>query len=260
MGPGTKGLLVALLAFGLSAAFATNIQQSRVLTELVATRDVLHGQIWRPFTATLICTPVHLSHLLFSLISVFFFAPEIERRWGTKRFLLYFFGTSAVSYLIALLVDRFVPLAGPTLHPGMMMGPGAGIAALLVAWGNANQLGQARIFFVLPVSGRAIAWLTVVLALVAQLYPDSVSEGAITVLAGSLLGLAFGASQGEPSLLRRTYLEWKLAALRRKKRVTAAEQMKLPSRPPPPRGKAPLLRVVRGGESRPPPKDKRWLN
>ena len=49
----------------------------------------LHGQVWRLFTAGLLSPPSGpgaVSHLLFTLIGLYFLSPDLERRWGGLRF------------------------------------------------------------------------------------------------------------------------------------------------------------------------------
>lgn len=60
---------------------------------------------------------IHLEpfHLLFNMIILWFFAPELERRWGTIRFwYFYLFAgvVGAVAYAVLTLVFRFPPGPG----------------------------------------------------------------------------------------------------------------------------------------------------
>ena len=261
LGPGTKGLLFVLIALGLVTAIATNLAKVPIFDWLVCAPDaVFRGQLWRPLTSTFLTSPVQLSHLLFSVVAVFFLAPDLERRWGTFRLVRFFIVSSLVSYALALGVAWiFRESENAILSPRTLMGPEASIAALAVAWGAANASSTIRLFFVIPVSGRAFAWISLASAILAFIYPYS-PVGPIALLTGTLYGMILGAPRGEPSFLRRLYLEWRLRGMQKKKGMSALEQLKLSNRPPPLKTKGgPVLRVVRG-ESKPPPKDKRYLN
>src|ERR1700722_7335114 len=70
---------------------------------------VLHGQIWRLFTAGILSPPSGpgaVTHLLFTLIGLFFLSPDLERRWGGQRFLTFLMSSLVFGWVLALVVDR----------------------------------------------------------------------------------------------------------------------------------------------------------
>ena len=121
-----------------------------------------------------------------------------------------------------------------------------------------------RLFFVLPVSGRALQWVTVGFCVLGVLFHEGVPEGVVAPFGGLFAGWAFG---GSPSPARSAWLKARLALLRRRGAGLRAEDIVAGSRAPrPPRAGGPQLRVLRGGGEdddlgkRKPPKDKRFLN
>src|SRR5947199_5459794 len=55
------------------------------------TYAILHGQIWRLFTAGLMHQPAGsgaVNQILYALLGLYFLAPSLEARWGAKRMLL----------------------------------------------------------------------------------------------------------------------------------------------------------------------------
>jgi hypothetical protein len=91
-------------------------------------------------------------------------------------------------------------------------------------------------------------------------YAGQMSEGVIAPFGGVLVGMALG---GSPSMLRRTYLQLKLALLQRRAGTAPRTGPKPSARRS--RAAGPPLRVLQGGledelRKREPPKDKRYLN
>ena len=118
-------------------------------------RVVLHGELWRLFTAGLIFPsgPGAVSHLLFLLVGLYFLSPDLETRWGGPRFGLFLALCIIVGYALAALVS-LQPLGGEMLHPVQLYGMYAAITGTAVAWSRMNADLEVRLFFILPVKGR----------------------------------------------------------------------------------------------------------
>jgi hypothetical protein len=145
-------------------------------------------------------------------------------------------------------------------------GPLAAISAITIAFARDNQKARLNLFFLIPMTGRTLIWITLVLAIVGPLVFGGTQDGALAPLGGVVAGFLFG---GTPSLARKAYLHAKLAILRRRAGGLRVEDL-LEDRPSAPRPRprrpgGPALRVVQGGleddlKNRKPPKDKRYLN
>jgi membrane associated rhomboid family serine protease len=221
----------------------------------------LHGQLWRLFTAGLLSPPGGsgaVSHLLFVLVGLYFLSPDLERRWGGPRFAGFLVACLVAGNLLALIFG-FLPFGGPLLHPSGIYGMAAAITGVAVAWSRENANLEVRLFFMLPVKGRQLLWLTIAYCVLAVLLADASTEGVVAPFGGVLAGVLFG---GSPSLVRTAYLQWKLASLRKSAGGISAAAILDPTRR---KAKGPSLRVVQGGvedevSKRQPPRDKRYLN
>lgn len=223
---------------------------------------------WGLLTSGVLTAPQGISHALWSLLGLYFLAPDLERRWGGARLVRFLLGAVVMGNL-AVLAGSFVPSQHELFHPGLAFGPFAAITAVVVAWARDNAHREIRLMFFLPLSGRTLLWLTVGLAVLSLLFASGAPEGALAPLGGVAAGFLFG---GTPSPARALWLRVKLALLRRKGGgVTVESILQAPRGKPAKRpsasagGKAPSLRVVRGGledelAKRKPPKDKRFLN
>lgn len=224
---------------------------------------------WTLLTSGLLTAPNQLSHLIYTLIGLFFLTPELERRWGGWGLVRFFILAVVLGNVTALAVDR-VPVQAAIFHPGAMFGGEAAIAAAAIAWSRHNADKQVRLFFVLPVSGRHLFWVTIGFCVFGLVYHQSVPEGAFAPFGGVLAGILLS---GSPSPARAAWLRIKLAYLRSRGATVSIDLEGGASRRPTSASglakkrsaAAPSLRVLSGGledelKSRKPPKDKRHLN
>jgi membrane associated rhomboid family serine protease len=271
-GPALKAVLIVIGAVGILSALAVNWVpgSEAALGWLVCSTDkVLAGQVWRLVTAALLTSPASVSQLFFTLIGLYFLSPDLERRWGSGRFLRFLVLSSVAGFLLAIGFDLVTPGGWSVFHPREMYGASAAITATAIAWSMANAHLQVRLFFVVPVSGRVLFWVTIGFCVLGLIYNGTFTEGAVAPFGGVLTALLLG---GNPSPLRTLYLRTKLALLRSRTRgVPSAHSIaNSPSSRPGttgrrPRAGGPPLRVVSGGledelKKRKPPKDKRYLN
>ena len=156
-----------------------------------------------------------------------------------------------------MLFNAVVPVESKHFHPLVAFGPSAALAALAVAWGRENANAQMRLYFVLPISGRVLVWITLGFCVLGVFFPASVTEGVVAPFGGFIAGLLLA---GSPSPARALYLRAKLGVLRRRgERVALDIDKPRPKR----RSGGPPLRVVVGGQAdldKREPKDKRYLN
>lgn len=247
-----KAVLTAMVLVGciwVMLAVAINyggVSSSVILPFVGDASAILHGQIWRLFTAALIHLPSGegaVGHIVTTLIGLYFLAPTLEDRWGAKRMALFLLGSAAFGFLCQTLVGLVVPkLAQPMFFGGIGV-----IEAVAIAWAVQNRHQQVQLFFVLPVTGTMLIAFVVGISVLRVIAQSGTPEGLVTPFGGMLAGWLLS----DASPLRRPYLEWKL---RRLKSQTAA----LRTAPAKRRAGGPSLRVIEGEAK--PPKDRRFLN
>lgn len=243
-------LLFVLGGLSLVNAILFNwVGETRLFEWMVASADTLPVQIYRLATSLLLTSPDRYAHVLFSLMLLYFFGPAVETQSGARKFLALFFGGGIVGTLLGFAgnatgIARF--------HAPFFYGPTAALETLIVAWSMQNANAVVQLFFVLPLRGAWLKWISLAFCVLGILYKDSPPEGALAGFGGFLVGVAFGQS---PSPLRSFFLRRKLGRLERQRAAV--------------RGKGgPPLRVVYGGladelelgKGKKPPKDKRTLN
>ncbi len=262
-GPVLKALLITVAVLGIGTALAG--QSGAVIFEWLACMPpyVLNGQVWRLVTSGILTSPTSYGHLIFALLGLYFLSTDLERRWGGKRFLAFVAGAVVIGNVLALVVDVIAPRSWGSFHaPGMMFGPDAAIAATAIAWSGMNADKNILLFFVIPVRGQYLMWVTIGFCVLGLIYPGGgAPSGQIAPFGGVLTGLLFG---GASSPLRNAYLRTKLWFIRRrlgdKAPPTVASIMRAQASKSK-RSGGPPLRVVPGGlDDKKPPKDKRFLN
>ncbi len=262
-GRALKLLLVSIFVLGVFNAAARSYGSLVFLALGCDVVRVLHGQLWRLVTSGLLTSPDHYGHLLFTLMGLYFLAPDLERRWGSGRMLRFFAYAVLAGNLAVLVVHLLTPQAADArFHPPFVYGASAAIAATAVAWSRDHADATVRMMFVLPMRGRWLLWVTLGICVLDLIYPSAPPEGVVAPFGGVLVGLAVG---GSPSPLRTLYLRIKLALLRRRSHSLTVADVLSQRAPRRPRSGAPPLRVVPGGledtlRKRNVPKDKRYLN
>lgn len=261
-GRALKAILILLGGFGILEAILVNYAGAAgFFANFICVPDkVLHGEIWRLVTAGVLTSPEALGPLLFTLMGLYFLSPDLERRWGSGRFVRFLLLSVAAGFSLSIVLDKLVPPGIAAFHPGGMFGAQAAIAAVAIAWSKMNADMQVRLFFFLPVTGKQLFWLTIGFCVLGVIFPGGSPAGVFSPFGGVLVGVLLG---GTPSVLRSLYLQMKLALLRRGSGNVAIQPLLKP--PPRRRGSGPSLRVVSGGledelKKRRPPKDKRFLN
>ncbi len=260
-----KGLVIAmvtLVAVWLFFAVGINFGQAgeQVFGALVGSNAILHGEVWRVFTAPLLHLPSgagSVGHLLFNVMGLYFLGTTLEERWGYRRFLAFIYGSAVFAAIAQAVIAGLIPV--PALQQPTFFGALAMVDAVCVAWALSFKNSQVRLFFVLPVSGTGLLLFTLFINLMYIVGSDAHHDGLITPLAGMLAGYLFG----DTSPARRWYLQRRFKNLQQESAVLRGVRLA---------GSAPRLKVIEGGltgrshdeksrDDKPrSPTDKRYLN
>jgi membrane associated rhomboid family serine protease len=270
-GRAIKGVLIAIAILAVLGAIVVNYAPGpplggEIFAWLAFQPHLVLTRPWTLLTSGFLTSPTGVGHALWSLLGLYFLTTDLEKRWGGARLLRFLAAAILFGNLAILLATLVLPFDHPIFHPPLAFGPFAAIAATAIAWAKDNGHRQIRLFFVLPVSGRALYWLTIGLAVLSPLFLQGTPEGAFAPLGGIAAGVLLG---GTPSPLRAVWLRIKLAFFRRRSGGGLdVESILHPERArhsKTHRRGTPSLRVVKGGadndHSRPrSPTDKRYLN
>ena len=113
------------------------------------------GELWRLVTWVLVETePLNL---LFGGLVLYWFGRDLCDAWGERRFLLSYFAFPAVAAVLTSLLSLALPVLDAYRLPGFWVA----LNALVVSWGLLHPFRQILLFFAVPVSGKALVWVTV---------------------------------------------------------------------------------------------------
>jgi membrane associated rhomboid family serine protease len=240
-GRALKGVMIALFAIWLTFALALNwagVPASVFEVFLGNNSAILHGQIWRLFTAPLIHPPSVLS-ILFVLIGFYFLTPSLEEDWGGARLLRFLLSSALFGYLFQLGFALLLPQSlAQKLVPPFWYGATPVLEAVAIAFALTFKGRVVRLFFVFPVSSRGLILFIVGFSVLAVITLEVPSCGLISPFGGMIAGWLFGG--GTPSPARRFWLKLRLARLEREaERERGARKQRV---------KRSGLRVIEGGE------------
>jgi membrane associated rhomboid family serine protease len=259
-GRGLVGLMVVVFALWLTFALALNWGgASPALFEVLTgdTQAILHGQVWRLFTAPFLTMPTGdgaVWSLAFTLLGIYFLTPALEERWGSARTVWFILLCTVLAYVVQMLLALLLPatLAARLVGPHWF-GLWPGIAGVTIAWACTFKGQSIRLFMVLPVSSRTMIPVVIGLALLDVAVGSMPYCGLLSPFGGMFFGWLLGG--GTPSPLRKAWLKLRLGQLEREEKRQGARKRPRPN----PGG----LRVLPGGrddddDDKGP--DGRWLN
>jgi membrane associated rhomboid family serine protease len=164
----------------MSLLVAVGDRHSGSLFELTALvpAAVWRGQVWRLATWAFV-EPSALG-LIFGCLFIYWFGGDLAREWGSRRFLKVYAAIVLVSSIATCLIAR----VDRTLFEHTYLGGWATGVALTVAWGLWFPDRVIRIWFIIPIRGYVLAWVTVAITVVFAIYsgweryaPELCAEG-----------------------------------------------------------------------------------
>jgi membrane associated rhomboid family serine protease len=149
------GLLVATVVVSLAGALGDQMGFPLRGLLLLQPAAVWRGEVWRLATWVLLeDSPVNL---LFGGLVLWWFGRDLADAWGPRRFLATWFAIPAVAGALTCLLALAWPRLAASGHAGFWVA----LDVLIVTWGLLHPFQQILLFFALPVSGRALAGITV---------------------------------------------------------------------------------------------------
>lgn len=151
---------------------------------------VMHGQVWRLFTATYF--HLNLVHILFNMLGLYFLGPALERVWGRRQFfLVYTLGGVAgnIVFTAAATVGWLDPITTG-------LGASGSVLALLGAASVLFPDAEIYVYFLLPVRIRTFAIAYGVWFVYNIIHKGSNYGGDLCHLGGILLGYWWAESGG----------------------------------------------------------------
>src|SRR5579859_549007 len=179
---------------------------------------VIHAPffIWQPVTYLFLHGGWF--HIIFNLFALWMFGADLERLWGPRQFLFYFFltGIGAGLFDVMLQPNATIPTIG---NSGAVYG-------LLMAYGLLFPDRPILLWLVIPIKAK---WFVVIMGLiefVSSLNRSGTGISHVAHLGGMLFGFLYLRGGGLPSRWQLQYQDWRRARLRRKFEIYMSDQEK----------------------------------
>src|SRR6476659_3506581 len=214
-GPGpVSSTLKALIAVNVVVFLA---QEILPLTGVFGLHPILVVRGWLWQLATYMFLHGGLFHILFNMLALWMFGAELERLWGTRYFLRFYFVTGIGAGLLTVLFS-FLPFdAARQVYYSNVIGASGAIYGLLLAYGLYFPDRPIYMYLVFPIPARYFVMIMGALAFYSSL---AVSNGiaSATHLGGLLIGYVYlkGARFRPLEEAKYWYLRWKMRQTRKK--------------------------------------------
>src|SRR5881394_112784 len=177
--PGLKWLILVNVA--VFVAMFVSPPVGRLFSTLFSLyKDGIHSfLVWQVFTYMFLHGG--LMHLLFNMLTLWFFGTQLERDWGTRRFLKYYFLCGMAAGVCVIIANEIVGDPRPTV------GASGAIFGVLVAFGVLYPNQTVLMNFLFPIKAKYMVMIYAAIELLMTFGPNS---GVSTV--AHLGGMAFG--------------------------------------------------------------------
>src|SRR5205085_1188215 len=202
-----KALIAANVVMFLATTLVRSIDLSAILG-LVPALVIHRLWIWQPVTYMFL--HAGLFHILFNMLALWMFGTELERIWGTRYFLKFYFvtgiGAAVLTIVVSLLGFGFTNV----IYVIPTIGASGAIYGLLLAYALYFPDRPIYMYFLFPVPAKIFVAIMGGIAFLSSL-GESGGVANATHLGGLLVGYLFlkGARFHPMSELKYRYLKWK---------------------------------------------------
>jgi membrane associated rhomboid family serine protease len=210
--PAIKVLIAANVAAFVLAWFAPEI----ILFFGLRVADVIGSlRLWQPITYMFLHGG--FGHILFNMLALWMFGVELERMWGTRFFLKYYFicglGAAATTAVLSFLPFAFFD----HLYTALTVGASGAIYGILLAYGLYFPNRPIYIYFVFPVPAKYFVMIMGGIALLSSL-GGSGGVAHTAHLGGLVAGYLYlkGGRLHLASELQYRFLKWRINRMRRR--------------------------------------------
>jgi membrane associated rhomboid family serine protease len=215
---GVRWLLISNTALFVLYFFAARVGFGAFFEpfELVPAMVVRFPALWQPFTYLFLHDPNGFSHILINMLSLWMFGVELEKTWGTKRFLTYYFVCGVGAGICVVIAGL---LFGTPNVP--VIGASGAILGLLMAFGLLFPDVELLFFFLFPIRAKYYVAIVGAIVFMSSFIPSSGISN-IAHLGGMVIGyfyLRFKVGPIKLDFIGQQYHQWKLQRAKKKFQV-----------------------------------------
>jgi len=211
-----KALIGANVAMFLATTLIRSIDFDAILG-LVPVLVIHRLWLWQPVTYMFL--HAGLFHILFNMLALWMFGAELERMWGTRFFLKFYFVTGVGAGILTILVSLLGFGFTNIIYVVPTIGASGAIYGLLLAYALYFPDRPIYMYFLFPVPARIFVLIMGAIAFYASI-ADAGGVANATHLSGLLVGYLYlkGARIHPLAELQYRILKWRINRGRRSKK------------------------------------------
>jgi membrane associated rhomboid family serine protease len=222
---GVKWLLISNIALFVLYFFAVRSGFGYVFYPFGLVPGAVLGSfsVWQLVTYMFLHDPYGFGHILFNMLTLYMFGADLERQWGRRAFLRFYFLCGIGAGVCVVIANA---LAG-SLNTRTIGASGA-IYGLLLAFGVLYPDRTVLFSFLFPIKAK---YFVMIIGAIAFLSSLGASEGSVSHFAhlgGMIFGYGYlkgaGFRWNPMDTLRQQYREWKLRRAKKKFQVFLRKQ------------------------------------
>jgi len=174
-------------------------------------------RVWQPVTYMFLHDSDEIGHILINMLALWMFGTELERLWGTKAFLRYYFATGIAAAVTTILVSLAPFPSTARLFYTVTIGASGAIYGLLLAYGLTFPNRPIYIYFIFAIPAKYFVMIMGAIAVLSSMGSGS-RIAHITHLGGLVAGFIMlrGHRLSPANEVRYRYLRWKMDRARKR--------------------------------------------
>jgi membrane associated rhomboid family serine protease len=174
--------------------------------------------VWQPVTYLFLHDTQAFGHILFNMLALWMFGTELERMWGTKAFLRYYFATGIAAAITTILVSLLPFPTTERMFNTVTIGASGAIYGLLLAYGLTFPNRLIYIYAIFAIPAKYFVMIMGAIALLSSMGGTGGSIAHVTHLGGLVAGFVIlrGRRLSPANEVRYRYLRWKMDRARKK--------------------------------------------
>ncbi len=216
-GPGPLSTTMKALIGANVVMFVATLVKPLLIDYLGLVPTLVLRQFWVWQLVTYMFLHGGIFHIVFNMLALWMFGTELERIWGSRYFLKFYFvtgvGAAAITVLFSLLPFAFAE----QVQRSVIIGASGAIYALLLAYAMYFPDRPIYMYMLFPIPAKVFVAIMGGIAFVSSLSESGGTANA-THLGGLLVGYLFlkGSRLHPISEVKYRYLKWKINRVRKK--------------------------------------------
>jgi len=170
-GPGGISPAVKILIVSNVVVFALNLIVPAMTIRLGLVPAAVFGDwaLWQPVTYMFLHDTRGMGHILINMLSLWMFGTELERTWGTRFFMKYYFVTGVGAAVTTLLLSVMPFAFADGVYYSVTVGASGAIYGLLLAYGLYFPNRPIYVYLIFPIPAKYFVMIIGAIAFVSSM-------------------------------------------------------------------------------------------